>query len=104
MLKFTNVTLDDSRAIGISNARHTYCVAPVLDTFGSVEPGAAPPEVQFWAVGRDCCGRRQNFNCDGAALLENPDGGIVLRRQEELLTSSWFTPRTHIEEYMTSIR
>eukprot|EP00747_Dinoflagellata_sp_TGD_P163354 gnl/TRDRNA2_/TRDRNA2_181939_c0_seq1.p1 gnl/TRDRNA2_/TRDRNA2_181939_c0~~gnl/TRDRNA2_/TRDRNA2_181939_c0_seq1.p1 ORF type:complete len:335 (+),score=49.62 gnl/TRDRNA2_/TRDRNA2_181939_c0_seq1:143-1147(+) len=101
-LLFTNVTLDDSRAVGLQTNRHTYCVAPVLNRFVQVEPGDIPPIVQFWAVGRDCCGRRQSFDCDASSLV-NIHGGIVVHPTEELITSQWFTPRSHVDEYYHAI-
>lgn len=52
--------LDQARAVGFHAEGHTYCAAPVSSR---ADPTAA---VNFWAVGRDCCGLRGSFECDAA--------------------------------------
>merc|ERR1719171_3003647 len=104
MIRFKDVVLDDTRAIGIASDKHTYCVAPLMSKRVSVEPWGEPPEIQFWAVGRDCCNRRQSFECDAASVSPFVKSGIVVHPPEQLLTSQWFTPRSHVDQYMESVR
>jgi len=56
-------TVDSSRALGYKN-RHTFCVAPVVDS----GPQQAR-KISFWAVGLNCCGERASFECGGAGAV-----------------------------------
>lgn len=55
--------IDTTRAVGFKDGGVTYCVSPILD---AVEAGNT--EVQYWAVGTDCCMERNDFECDDAAI------------------------------------
>jgi len=35
-------------------------------------------QVSFWAVGKDCCGSRQDFYCDDTALAQAHDAVVML--------------------------
>ncbi|CAK0871501.1 unnamed protein product, partial [Prorocentrum cordatum] len=61
--------LDVSRALGYKDV-NVYCVAPVLDD-------APLAEVQFWAVGVDCCEQRGSFDCDDAWDSDARSGVVV---------------------------
>lgn len=61
--------LDVSRALGYKDV-NVYCVAPVLDD-------APLTEVQFWAVGVDCCEQRGSFDCDDAWDSDARSGVVV---------------------------
>merc|ERR1719401_1948671 len=61
--------LDVSRALGYKDV-NVYCVAPVLDD-------SPLTEVQFWAVGVDCCDRRGSFDCDDAWDSDARSGVVV---------------------------
>lgn len=50
--------IDESKAMGYKDGK-TYCVAPILDDSDNLD-------VEFWAVGTDCCGARGSFSCDDA--------------------------------------
>mmetsp|Transcript_80949 Transcript_80949/g.262184 ORF Transcript_80949/g.262184 Transcript_80949/m.262184 type:complete len:302 (+) Transcript_80949:113-1018(+) len=76
------VTVDDTRSVGLRIFGSTYCVAPVLSGEPSTQPGIPGPEVQFWAVGLDCCGARGGFDCDDSGNSE-AHGGVVLHGPEE---------------------
>lgn len=67
-----HAVIDDSSAIGWKEHRFTYCVAPVV---------GAPhqKEVQYWAVGLDCCDSRGGFRCDDANEID-VRGGLVVPR------------------------
>lgn len=63
--------LDHGRAVGFAaEDGHMYCAAPVLSNSVDV------PKVEFWAVGRDCCGLEGSFSC-GAARNPEARGGIM---------------------------
>lgn len=64
--------VDDSSAIGYKEHRFTYCVAPILGT-------PHQKEVQYWAVGLDCCDDRGGFRCDDAEDIK-VRGGLVVPR------------------------
>merc|ERR1740117_645005 len=68
--------LDLNRVVGYTEHGHTYCVAPIMD-------GSQVSEANFWAVGRDCCDHRWNFNCGDA---RNPlaKAGLVYQDSAEL--------------------
>jgi len=61
--------LDVSRALGYKDV-NVYCVAPILDD-------APAKEVQFWAVGVDCCEQRGFFDCDDAWDSDAKSGVVV---------------------------
>lgn len=90
--------LDETLAVGLRVAGHTYCVAPVRDPNKDL---TVEDPVQFWAVGLDCCGGRGSFDCDDAANAE-ARGGMVLQEpvdQEEALTAVIFAPRIYRQAY-----
>jgi len=64
--------VDDSSAIGYKEHKYAYCVAPVMGE-------ANQKEIQYWAVGLDCCDDRAGFRCDDATDLSNK-GGLVVPR------------------------
>lgn len=64
--------IDDNSAIGYKEFRYTYCVAPVLGA-------PSQNDVQFWAVGLDCCDDRGGFRCDDANDMK-VRGGLVVPR------------------------
>jgi len=75
---FSGATLNTMNSLGLSDGDHMYCVAPIMTRHQSAGEGEDKQvPVQFWAVGMDCCGRHQNFECDDADLL-NANGGIVV--------------------------
>lgn len=70
--------VDLRRVLGFRNwdgDSSTYCVAPVLDRTLVAESG----EVQYWAVGTDCCGPSWGFRC-GAVLNPAARSGLVISR------------------------
>lgn len=62
--------LDTSRALGYKDA-DIFCVAPILDE-------VPLKEIQFWAVGVDCCERRGTFDCDDAWDPDARSGVVVV--------------------------
>lgn len=50
---------------------HKYCVAPILAK-------QQENDVQFWAVGTDCCDWRDNFWCDAALDEKSQKAGVVV--------------------------
>jgi len=76
MLQFTgNTKVDVTRAVGYRSATRaqTLCVAPVVDP--SMQP---TDEVQFWAVGVNCCTWRGSFKCGDAKDSDANSGLLVL--------------------------
>lgn len=81
MISFTAETqLDLSRALGHQDGKHVYCVVPILDD-------NMVTEANFWAVGKDCCSARSNFDC-GDARDPLAKAGIVYQDSPSL-----FAPR-----------
>eukprot|EP00927_Polykrikos_kofoidii_P068397 TRINITY_DN63777_c0_g1_i1.p1 TRINITY_DN63777_c0_g1~~TRINITY_DN63777_c0_g1_i1.p1 ORF type:complete len:345 (-),score=61.74 TRINITY_DN63777_c0_g1_i1:102-1136(-) len=71
MITFADTsTVDVSRVVGYRN-RRTFCVAPIIDS-GSDQQGKP---IGFWAVGLDCCGARDDFEC-GDAGSGGSHGGV----------------------------
>jgi len=74
--KFADATLltfkrgavvDSDRTVGFMSAGKVYCIAPIMhraERGGSSMLEETLPDIQFWAVGEDCCGSRRSFNCD----------------------------------------
>jgi len=102
-IKFQGSFLDDTRALGWKGHDYTYCVAPIVRSDSSV-PGSMPlPQVQFWAIGRDCCSARGDFQCDGAANIDAA-GGVVLHEAESGPLSFFFAPKSQRESYMAAVQ
>jgi hypothetical protein len=80
--------VDTTKAVGYRDGS-VYCVAPIEDE-------VPIPKVQYWAVGRDCCGQRADFNCDDAW---NPKAhsAVVMLESNELLPS-------HVDMYMKAVK
>lgn len=82
VISFTSETmLDLNRVIGYTEMRHTYCVAPIFDD-------TQQTQANFWAVGRDCCEHRWNFNC-GDARDPRAKAGIVYQESPEFFATHW---------------
>mmetsp|Transcript_76018 Transcript_76018/g.163158 ORF Transcript_76018/g.163158 Transcript_76018/m.163158 type:complete len:316 (-) Transcript_76018:19-966(-) len=97
--------LDDTMSVGLRAQGYTYCVAPVLSLAGAGTLGT--PAVQFWAVGLDCCGSRQNFHCDSATEA-GAHSGVVLPRPEEdgmdAMARAIFAPSLFHEGYVRAVK
>lgn len=80
MIMFTKDTLVDiSRSLGFEapGDADTYCVAPVVDakmTMGN--------EIQFWAIGKNCCLPRGSFTCDSAHDVDALSALMVLEPED----------------------
>lgn len=102
----SDAVLDDSLSVGLRAKGHTYCAAPVLSRVAASATGALPT-VQFWAVGLDCCGARQNFYCDSAGDVR-AHGGVALPTPEDegldALSRAIFAPNLFHEGYMRAVR
>lgn len=103
IIRFTaDASLDVSRSFGLQANDFTYCVAPVVSREAVVHPHSSGPKISFWAVGRDCCGNRQNFECDGASETEVRSAFTVRD-----LGSDWLTrllvPKTMRPQFLKAI-
>lgn len=79
-ISFTAETqLDLNRVLGHMDGKNVYCVAPIVDD-------SMATEVNFWAVGKDCCHQRSNFDC-GDARDSVAKAGLVYQD-----SSQWFAP------------
>jgi hypothetical protein len=59
--------VDETKSIGFNDGM-MYCAAPIVGpNHGS--------RIEYWAVGKNCCGRRSKFFCDAAG--KNGKGGVV---------------------------
>lgn len=63
--------VDQDLALGYMDGGTTYCVAPVLGDHDL-------EEVQYWAVGEECCNPRGGFQCDDAADASVRSGLVIL--------------------------
>jgi len=73
--------IDMRRVLGFRPAgtQTTYCVAPVLDdTQASEQYTHLWGDVQFWAVGIDCCGSHWGFWCDDAQVPGTAHNAVVI--------------------------
>jgi len=68
---------DASRATGYKRYNSIYCVAPIALEPGYSDEEAVNSDIQYWAVGKDCCMGHKGFICDDA---ENPSArsGLVM--------------------------
>jgi len=80
--------VDTTKAVGYKDGA-VYCVAPVLDDVPIYQ-------VQYWAVGQDCCGQRADFNCDDSWSPKAHSGVVILESNE------WLP--SHRDAYMTSVK
>lgn len=63
--------VDQDLSMGYMDGGTTYCVAPVLGDHDL-------EEVQYWAVGEECCNPRGGFQCDDAADASVRSGLVIL--------------------------
>jgi len=66
--------VDDRRTLGFIADGGILCLAPV------VTPGELSAQVQYWAVGEDCCEKRCNFDC-GSSRDMGALSAVVERRE-----------------------
>lgn len=97
-----DATLDTTRSFGLKADDFTYCVAPVVSRTSEVHPSSHGPKVTFWAVGKDCCGSRREFECDGAGETEVRSAFTVRDINHNFLTKL-LVPRTSRPEYLKAI-
>lgn len=97
-----DATLDTTRSFGYQGFDATYCAAPVVSTHASVHPDSGGPKISFWAVGQDCCGNRQDFECDGAGDLEVRNGFTVKELRRDLITK-FLVPASSREMYLKAV-
>merc|ERR1719498_2107411 len=90
------------KSFGFKANDFTYCVAPVVSRTASVHPDSGGPKVSFWAVGKDCCGNRGNFECDGAGETEVRNAFTVGEMEKDTLTKL-LVPRTSRPMYLKAI-
>jgi len=103
ILKFTeDATLDTSRSFGYKAEDFTYCVAPVVSRNAAVHPSSAGPKVTFWAVGKDCCGNRREFECDGAGETE-VRSAFTMRDIDYNFVTKRIVPRTSRPLYLAAV-
>lgn len=103
VLSFTaDATLDTSRSFGFKADDFTYCVAPVVSRTAAVHPTSSGPKVTFWAVGKDCCGNRREFECDGAGETEVRSAFTVRDVDYNFITKR-IVPRTSRPLYLTAV-
>jgi len=103
IIRFTeDAALDTSRSFGFKGDDFTYCVAPVVSRTASVHPSSEGPKVSFWAVGKDCCGNRRDFECDGAGEVETRNAFTVNELDKDFLTRM-LVPKSSKFEYMKAV-
>jgi len=103
ILHFTNDTsLDTSRSFGFKGDDFTYCVAPVVSRHVSVHPHSSGPLISFWAVGKDCCGNRGNFECDGAGDMDVTSAFTVNELARDAVTK-FLVPKSSRENFLKAV-
>jgi len=80
--------VDTTKAVGYKDGP-VYCVAPVLDDVPIAQ-------VQYWAVGQDCCSQRADFNCDDSWSPKAHSGVVILESNE------WLP--SHRDVYLKSVK
>lgn len=83
----SDAAVDTSRSFGYKASDYTYCVAPVVSRSQPVHPDSAGPKISFWAVGKDCCGSRREFDCDGAGDNDANKALRIKDLDQDILTS-----------------
>lgn len=103
IIRFTSdSTLDTSRSFGFQAEDFTYCAAPVVSREVEVHPDSSGPKISFWAVGKDCCGNRRDFECDGAGETEVKSAFTVKEKEKDALTKL-LVPRTARPMYIKAV-
>lgn len=97
-----DAALDTERSFGYKGSDVTYCVAPVVSRDFEVHPLSGGPKVTFWAVGKDCCGSRRGFECDGAGETEVRSAFTVRDISHNFLTKL-LVPRSSRPEYLKAV-
>jgi len=75
---------DATRYAGYYRYGNVYCVAPI-----AVEPGYIEGEdtissnVQYWAVGKNCCGGHKGFSCDDSHKSGARSGLVMTKKTED---------------------
>jgi hypothetical protein len=104
IIKFLpDASLDTSRSFGLQATDYTYCVAPVVSREADVHPHSSGPKISFWAVGRDCCSNRQNFECDGASETEVRSAFTVRDLTDKDWLMKLLVPRTLRPQYLKAV-
>lgn len=95
----SGAAMDAARSVGLRVYGNTYCVAPIVSQDNSTV------NVQFWAVGLNCCASRGRFDCDGAGDAAARGGVAVQGPQEgeEAASRSILAPRIFHEGYKRAI-
>jgi hypothetical protein len=72
---------DVNRAIGYHRQGTTYCTAPIsYDSMHGSADGVVSSDIQYWAIGLNCCHDTQGFSC-GDSLQSTARSGIVAIKQ-----------------------
>lgn len=70
---------DSSRSIKYRRQGDNYCVAAIAIESGYADDQPPSTDIQYWAIGKNCCGGHKGFTCDDA---ENPKARSGLVMQE----------------------
>lgn len=93
---------DVNRAIGYHRQGRTYCVAPVgLDSTHGGDDGSASSDIQYWAVGFDCCHEQQGFSCGDSAKSKARSGIVSMKqrtREQSFFQGNLLTDASYFEE------
>lgn len=115
VMEFNNdAALDGSRSFGLKSYDYTYCVAPIISKEATMHPHSLGQKITFWAIGRDCCSNRGNFECDGADDLEVRSGFVAHDAVEDIenfgmapgrnIVTDFLTPQTDRPKYIKAIQ
>lgn len=74
---------DGSRSIAYERWGTKWCVAPISVDASSSTDLSISTDVQYWAVGKDCCTGHQGFTC-GASQNPKAHSGLVMTGLNEM--------------------
>jgi len=75
---------DGSRYAGYYRYGSTYCVAPIAIDAATIEgEETVSNNVQYWAIGKNCCGGHQGFNCDDAQNGNARSGLVMMKKTDD---------------------
>mmetsp|Transcript_26104 Transcript_26104/g.45432 ORF Transcript_26104/g.45432 Transcript_26104/m.45432 type:complete len:349 (-) Transcript_26104:85-1131(-) len=96
-----DAALDSSRSFGLKSYDYTYCVAPIISKEKTIHPHSLGQKVTFWAVGRDCCSNRGNFECDGAGDVEVRSAFVEHSATQDIQNSGLAPGRNIVTDFLT---
>lgn len=96
------VRLDTMRSVGFKSrwTGETFCVAPLVDATMS-----QANEIQYWAVGQDCCAARAEFFCGDAGDFTTHSALRILEPEDVVRPfMRWAVRGANYPKYLEAVR